>query len=158
MDGEPRLQPEKIISMPAKPVKKATVKAAAKTKKPAAKDQNDTEAVNAYVQQLQHPYKAEIEALRGIIKNAHPKIAERVKWNAPSFFYQLDMAAFNPRAKGFIQIIFIFPKGLIKDSSGLLEGDWKDRRQAKFYDMADIKAKKKALEQVVNEWIKLMDQ
>jgi hypothetical protein len=44
---------------------------------------------------------------------------------------------------------------MIHDSDGLLEGDYKDRRMAYFKDMADVKAKKKALEKVVNEWVKL---
>jgi hypothetical protein len=38
-----------------------------------------------------------------------------------------------------------------------LEGDWKDRREARFYDMEDVKSKRAALEKVVNDWIKLMD-
>ncbi len=33
---------------------------------------------------LEHPLKAEIEALRDIILRAHPGITELIKWNAPS--------------------------------------------------------------------------
>ena len=126
-------------------------------KKAAPKDQNDTEGVNAYMDKLEHPLKAEIAAVRNIIMKANAKMQERVKWNAPSFFYQYDMAAFNPRSQKFVQLILIFPKGLISDASGLLLGDWKDRREARFNDMADVKAKKAALEKVVNEWVKLAD-
>ncbi|UPT67080.1 MAG: DUF1801 domain-containing protein [Sphingobacteriales bacterium JAD_PAG50586_3] len=104
-----------------------------------------------------HPLKAEVEALRIIIKNANSKIAERVKWNAPSYYYIEDMAAFNLRQTKFVQLILIFPKGLLKDDYGILLGDWKDRREARFTDMADVKAKKEALEKVVNDWIDLID-
>ena len=74
---------------------------------------NKTDEVNEYMKSLQHPLKAEIEAVRNIIKNANSKIGERIKWNAPSFFYIDDMAAFNPRAQNYVQIIFIFPKGFM---------------------------------------------
>lgn len=122
------------------------------------KDIDQTAEVDEYMQNLEHPQKAEIDALRQVILNASDKIMERVKWNAPSFFYKEDMAAFNPRAKGFVQIIFIFYNGnMIHESDGLLEGGWKDRRMAKFYDMADIKSKKKTLEKVVRDWIELID-
>lgn len=108
-------------------------------------------AVNDY------PLKAEVEALRTIIKNANSKIAERVKWNAPSYYYIEDFAAFNLRQTKFVQLILIFPKGLLKDDYGILLGDWKDRREARFENMADVEAKKSALENVVNDWVELID-
>ena len=117
---------------------------------------NDTEKVNALLKDLEHPLKPEIEAVRAIIMKANKKIAERVKWNAPSFFYKKDMAAFHTRATKHVHLVFVFHDGaMIHDSDGLLEGDYKDRRMAFFKDMADVKAKKKALEKVVNEWVKL---
>jgi hypothetical protein len=95
--------------------------------------------------------------LRNIILNANPKLEERVKWNAPSFYYIKDFAAFNLRAKGYVQIIFIFYDGNMIEDSSLLEGKWKDRREARFYGMDDIEAKKPALEQFINNWIKLIE-
>jgi hypothetical protein len=38
-----------------------------------------------------------------------------------------------------------------------LEGVRKDRRMAKFYDLADVNSKKAVLEKVVKAWVKLMD-
>jgi hypothetical protein len=46
---------------------------------------------------------------------------------------------------------------MIHDTSGLLQGDYKDRRMARFYDMADIQSKKTTLLKVVNQWVELMD-
>jgi hypothetical protein len=137
--------------------KKTVKNAASKVEKTDSKIVNDTSKVNEFMNKLEHPLKAEMAAVRAIIMKASNKIAERIKWNAPSFFYLADMAAFNPRATKYIQIIFIFPKGLINDGTGLLEGDWKDRREARFYDMEDVKSKRSALEKVVNDWIKLID-
>jgi|GEM_PF-1208078 len=116
-----------------------------------------TVKVSLYMRTLGHPMKSEMEVIRSIIKNANPKVLEKVKWNAPSFFYKQDMAVFNPRAERFVQLTFLFPRGVVKDSTGLLLGDWKDRREARFYDIDDIKKKKAALERVVNEWVALMD-
>lgn len=88
------------------------------------------EQVEALMAALDHPLKAEIEALRAIIKTAGPELAERVKWNAPSYYLgKHDMAAFNLRQTGFVQLVLVFPGGLmIEDRRGLLEGDYKDRR------------------------------
>lgn len=119
---------------------------------------NDGGKVNEFMDKLEHPFKAEMEAVRTIIKNANNKISERIKWNAASFYYKQDIAAFHPRAQKFVHLVFIFPKGLIQDSSGLLQGDYKDRRMAYFYSMQDVEAKKSALEKVVNDWIELMDE
>jgi hypothetical protein len=114
--------------------------------------------VNAYMNALEHPFKAEVQALREIIVGADPKISERIKWNSPSYYYDVDMAAFNLRAKGFVQIIFVFHKGqMIHESQGLLQGTWKDRREARFTSMDDIRAKQGALEQVVRDWVALVD-
>jgi hypothetical protein len=119
---------------------------------------DDAKKVSEYLSTTDHPFKAEMAAVRAIIMNANSKISERIKWNAPSFFYQADMAAFNPHTTKFLQVVFIFPKGLVNDGSGLLQGDYKDRRVARFSDMQDVKSKQAALEQVVNDWVALMDQ
>ena len=116
------------------------------------------ESPDSLMQASEHPLKQEIEELRIIIKNASSKIAERIKWNAPSYYYIKDMAAFNLHQEKFIQIIFIFYNGaMINDSGDLLEGKWKDRREARFYSMDDIKNKKSKLEKVVREWIDLIE-
>jgi hypothetical protein len=112
--------------------------------------------VDGYMEKLDHPFRAEIERLRNIILNANPKLQERVKWNSPSFFYIKDLAAFNLRAKGYVQIIFIFYDGNMIEDPSLLQGNWKDRREARFYSMVDIEAKQPALEQLVNNWVKLI--
>ncbi len=117
----------------------------------------DTAEVTALMMALEHPLKTEVEALRTIIRQTNPKLNERVKWNAPSYFYKADMAAFNLHSKQFVQLILLFPKGLIADNSGLLLGDWKDKREVRFQDMKDIEAKQAALVRVINAWVRQMD-
>lgn len=116
------------------------------------------EQVEALMAALDHPLKPEIEALRAIIKAAGPELAERVKWNAPSYYLgKHDMAAFNLRQTGFVQLVLVFPGGLmIEDRRGLLEGDYKDRRLLRFDSMADVERKRSVLEAVVREWVTLV--
>ncbi|HLG41355.1 MAG TPA: DUF1801 domain-containing protein [Chitinophagaceae bacterium] len=112
--------------------------------------------VNAFMLKLDNPLKAEMEAVRNIILNASKKISEDIKWSAPNFFYKENLATFNPKAKKYVTLLF--HKGaLIKDKSGLLEGEGRLTRTARFYDMDDVKSKKKNLGLIVKEWIKMMD-
>lgn len=114
--------------------------------------------VDAYMRDVDHPFKAEMQAVRGILLGASPKIAERIKWNAPSFYYKEDLAAFNPRATEYAHLILLFPGGSgIPAKSPLLEGKQKDRREAKFFSLADIEAKRPALEKLVRSWVALRD-
>jgi uncharacterized protein YdhG (YjbR/CyaY superfamily) len=121
----------------------------AKTKLP------DDVLVAEYMQQLEHPLKAEIEALREIIKNANPAISERIKWNAPSYYVKEDFLTFNHRKTD--QVHLIFHHHLIPEiNSPLLEGDYIDRRMVYFKDMEAINKNKAELERIINELISLM--
>jgi len=117
--------------------------------------ENKTDEVNAFMKQLDHPLKDEIEAVRKIIKS-NRKIAERIKWNAPSFFYTDDLATIHVKAKQHVHLIFHHP-AIVKIKSKFLEGDYKDRRMMYFENMAEIKARKKELTRIIKELVELMD-
>jgi len=56
------------------------------------------------------------------------------------------------------QVSLLFHKGaLIPDKLGVLEGDGKETRVIRFSDIKDITAKKKALQEIIKEWMKMMD-
>ncbi len=117
---------------------------------------SDDDKVIEYMDKLVHPLKAEIEEVRCIIKSANTKIAERIKWNAPSYYYKEDLVTFNPLATKHVHLVF-HNAGIADIKSGLLEGDYKDRRMTYFNSMADVQSKKKGLRIIINELIKLMD-
>lgn len=117
--------------------------------------ENKTTGVDAFMLQLKHPLKAEIEAVRAIIKS-NKKIAERVKWNAPSFFYVEDLATIHVKAQQHVHLIFHHP-AIVKIRSAFLEGDYKDRRMMYFENMKEIKDRKKELTRIINELVALMD-
>jgi hypothetical protein len=119
----------------------------------------NTAQVEAYLADLDHPHKAALVALRAIILGASDKIAERIKWKVPSFYYKdnpkHDLAAFHPRTTEAAHLVLVFPLGLVPDPAGLLEGDWPDRRMAKFRSLAAVQANQTALAAIVNAWVQL---
>lgn len=118
---------------------------------------DESPKVDAFMANLDHPLKAEVEAVRQIILKTDPRITEGIKWNAPSFYYKGDMTVFMLRATHRVHLVW--PSGMsIDDPTGLLEDDYPDgRRMSYFTDMNDVNAKKASLETVVRQWIKLMD-
>jgi hypothetical protein len=129
---------------------------------------SDEEQVAAHIAKLDPEFGKIVEAIRKIILNTDKEIGERIKWNNPSFYYSGEMKPFDPKEykreivvfnlyKG--RIMLVFPSGAkVKDSIGILEGDYKDgRRITVFKDMKDVKAKEKALQKVIKEWLALVE-
>lgn len=114
-----------------------------------------TDAVDKFLLELSHPLRAEVEAVRSIIKSVSRDINEEVKWKAPSFNYKGEyLVTFNLRDTKQIHLVFHNPE-IPKVKSELLKGDYKDRRMLYFADMKDIKAKKPELERILKQLIKL---
>lgn len=116
----------------------------------------DEELVNDWMNKLEHPLKAEINAVRKIIKETNSNINERIKWNAPSYYSKEDIVTFNHRATEHVHLIFHHPT-IVKIKSALLEGDYKDRRMVYLPDMKAVKANKKELQRIINESVQLID-
>ena len=114
-----------------------------------------TDKVDEFLENLNHPLKAEVEALRSIIKGVNKGINEEIKWKAPSFNFKGEyLVTFNLRDEKRVHLVFHNPM-IAKVKSELLEGDYVDRRMAYFADMKDIKAKKPMLEKALEDLIKL---
>ncbi len=75
---------------------------------------SDEEQVSAYMSNLQPDVKIEIEAVRKIIKNASPKLNERIKWNATSYYYLQDILTFGPYKTEKILLVFHHPSAVNK--------------------------------------------
>ena len=128
-----------------------TIVKPAKSKKP-----SDEEQVKAYMNKLAPSVKKEIEVVRKIIKNASPKLSERIKWNAPSYYYIQDIVTFGPYKTHKLLLVFHHPF-VVKVKSQLLEGDYKDRRLVYFKNKAEAEKNKKELSRIINEIVKLID-
>src|SRR5690242_9166816 len=91
------------------------------------------ETVDEYMDKLDHPLKAEVQAIREIILGVDSNIIEQVKWNAPSFRHKDYIATFNLRATQHVHLIFHNP-AIASIHSEILEGDYPDRRMTYFSD------------------------
>jgi uncharacterized protein YdhG (YjbR/CyaY superfamily) len=143
-------------------VKKNEEKAAAKkpvtpvAKKNKAAKSSDEEQVNTWLTKLEPVVKKEVEAVRKIIKDSSTKLSERIKWNAPSYYYKEDILTFGPYKTQKLLLVFHHP-AVVKVKSKLLEGEYKDRRLVHFKDKADAEKNKKELVRIINEIIKTID-
>jgi len=118
---------------------------------------NKTPKVNEFMDKLDHPFKAEVQAVREIIMNVNKHITEDIKWAAPSFSYKGYMVTFNLWAKQHVYLVFHNPE-VVNIKSKILEGNYPTRRMVYFSDMKDVNAKKATLVKVVKELVKLIDE
>lgn len=118
---------------------------------------DDTEQVDDFMINLDHPFKAELQRVREIIKDVDRDITEQIKWRAPSFSYRGKyLMTFNLWEKKRIHLVFHNPV-IPRVKSKLLEGNYKDRRMMYFVDVNDIEKKKSSLEKVLKDMIRLID-
>jgi uncharacterized protein YdhG (YjbR/CyaY superfamily) len=116
---------------------------------------DNTAQVDEFMDKLDHPFKAEIQMIREIIKNMNREVTEQIKWNAPSFSYKGEsLVTFNLWEKKRIHLVFHNPM-ISKVKSNLLEGDYDQRRMTYFVDNRDIEANKSALEKALKDLIQL---
>ena len=78
-------------------------------------------AVVAFMASLEHPHKAAVAALREVILQADPSIAEGVKWNAPSYRTKEYFATTHLRAKVGIGLILHLGAKVRQDASLRIE-------------------------------------
>jgi len=89
----------------------------------------EEEQVNEWMNKLDTQMKPAVNAVRKIIKTAGPKLNERIKWNAPSYYYKEDIVTFGPaRSKDKIILVFHHPN-IVKIGSSYCKatirtGDW----------------------------------
>ncbi|MEN9609232.1 MAG: hypothetical protein RLZZ628_46 [Bacteroidota bacterium] len=125
-------------------------------KKNGAPKLSDAEQVNLYMNDLNHTLKAEIQLLRTIIKHSSPKIVERIKWNAPSYYYGQDIVTFGPMKLEKIMLVFHHPF-VVAVQSPILTGDYVDRRLVYFQHEADILEQQTEIQRIINEIITKID-
>ncbi|WP_425146976.1 DUF1801 domain-containing protein [Deinococcus sp.] len=125
---------------------------------------NRAEEVNAFITALEHPLKDTVLALRQIILEADPSIAEGIKWKVPSFYTCEYFATFHLRAHDRVGIILHLgakkrdhPTFVVADPHSLLEWLGPDRARLEFQSSAEINHKRPALTQLIRDWIGQMD-
>jgi uncharacterized protein YdhG (YjbR/CyaY superfamily) len=117
---------------------------------------NDAEQVERYINNLNHSLKIEIQLLRNIIKNSSPKIKERIKWNAPSYYYVQDIVTFGPMNRDHLLLVFHHPF-IVEVQSSILTGDYVDRRLAYFQNETAILEQQDEIQRIIHEIITKID-
>jgi len=122
-------------------------------------------AVVAFLRDLEHPLRADIEKVRRILLDADPSIAEGIKWNAPSFRTTDYFATIHLRSRDRIQLVFhtgVKKKATadtgveVADPAGLLKWLAKDRCMVTLGAGAVIDEKRAAFEELVRAWIRFV--
>jgi hypothetical protein len=137
--------------------------AASKPKPPPHSTSADTTAaVDAFMSELVHPYKSEVQAIRQSILRASSAITEGVKWKAPSFRTHEYFATVNLREKEGVSIILhlgakvrgVGLSGLvIDDPTKLLKWLAPDRAIIRFTSQDDFESKETAFSELIRSWI-----
>lgn len=135
-----------------------------KTSKSKASATDGGAEVDAFLRKAKHPLTPVIEALRRAILDVDPSIGEGVKWNSASFRTDDWFATADARVGPFVRVVFHRGakkkddalKTRIGDPEGLLEWHSPDRASAKFRDVAEVAARREALQAIVREWIRRM--
>jgi hypothetical protein len=133
----------------------------------AAPDRTETKsdpAVGAFLRDLDHPLKREIERVREIVLGASPEIREGVKWNAPSFRTTEFFATIHLRSTDRVQVVFHHgakakdgaTKVDLPDPEGLVKWLSTDRCLVTFGAGPQIAKRRAALEAIVRAWIRQM--
>ena len=119
-----------------------------------------TRAVEAFLATLDSPSKPALLAARKVIRGADARIAEGIKWNAPSFRTSDWFATFNLRAKQGVQLILhrgakvrADAMGAIPDPEGLLKWLGPDRALLQLGDAGEIDARRGAIEALMRHWV-----
>ena len=132
--------------------------------------ENKTNSLNSevtkFLDDLNHPFRMEIEQLRNCILIANNKLTENIKWNGPNYCYQNgDRITMRIQPIKIKQIQVIFHCGakvqdqpkekLIQQHFDILTWKTNDRAVATFKNMQDIENGKTDFTKIIKEWIEL---
>jgi len=112
--------------------------------------------VDAWFDRYENPQRELVLAVREAILDADEKVAEVIKWQAPTFVYKGNIASFYPKTKTHASLMF-HRGAALDDPDGLLEGEGDVSRVARFVDADELAAKRDALQRLIRKWIELQD-
>lgn len=123
---------------------------------------NLSDEVTAFLDNLQHPLRVEIESLRNIIMSADSRLVEGIKWNGPNYSVNgEDRITIRINPSNQLQII-LHRGAKVKEQpkERILIGTydilaWKenDRAIASFKTLEEIQRKSAMLKEIIVKWI-----
>ena len=118
---------------------------------------NVSQKVEDFFDTLDHPMIDVMHKIREIVLTADKYVVEDIKWGAPTFIYEGNIATFNMRAKKFVNLTF-HSGAEIPGHHPILEGDGKEARVVRIESMEDAESKRSALQGVIQAWVKWKDE
>lgn len=106
--------------------------------------------VDVWFDEYDHPMKDAMMRVRDIILTDE-RITEAIKWKAPTFMYEGNMASFNPRTKAHVSLMFHTGASIPGDHPRL-EGGGETARYMKFAGLDDVEAAENDLAAIVSAW------
>ena len=118
-------------------------------------------ALDAFRDGLDPATLAMIDRLRALVRDAHPGLTERIKWNAPSFAIgDDDRITLGVERKGGVRMVLhrgVRPKDAagfhFDDPDGLAAWPAIDRGIVLFGDLSDIERRREAIVDLCRRWI-----
>lgn len=128
------------------------------------KQSNKNSEVTEFLNELDHPFRKEIEELRDCILSSNKDLSENIKWNAPNYCFEGEDRITMRIQPMTTKVQLIFHRGakkqeqpkdkLINNKSKILVWKEKDRAIITFKNSQEIEDGKEELEKIINEWIK----
>lgn len=117
-------------------------------------------SVEAFLDTLDHPLLAEVQALRVALLAVDRSIGESIKWNAPSFFTSEHFATMRLNGRPSLQLILhlgakkqSLPADAIADPQKLLKWLGADRACIDFPEAGSVAQRRQALQAIVRQWL-----
>jgi uncharacterized protein YdhG (YjbR/CyaY superfamily) len=107
--------------------------------------------VDAWFDRYDNPMKPVVQRIREIVLAADPRIDEMIKWQAPTFTYQGNLASFYPKSRQHASLMF-HQGALIPGEHPRLEGTGDTSRVLKIQRLEDAEAARGEIEAVVRDW------
>ena len=126
---------------------------------------NINSEVTDFLNELNHPFRKEIELLRNVVLSADNNLTENIKWNGPNYcFDNEDRITMRIQPTTSKQIQLIFHRGakkqeqptdkMIASKSKMLVWKENDRAIASFKNRQDIDNAKAELTEIIKQWIR----
>ena len=107
--------------------------------------------VEAWFARYQNPMKEVVQRMRDIILEADTRIEECIKWQAPTFVFEGNLASFFPKSKQHATLMFHLGARIPGDFPRL-EGGGNTGRVMRIGSVAEANAARQELARIVRAW------
>ncbi|MFO0631703.1 MAG: DUF1801 domain-containing protein [Nannocystaceae bacterium] len=108
--------------------------------------------VDAWFARYDNPMKPVVQRIREVILGVDPRVGECIKWQAPTFTFEGNIASFFPKAKQHASLMF-HQGASIPGQHPILEGDGDTGRSIKLASVREVDEQAEALRGVIRAWI-----